>query len=89
MNRSRTCPDCGAYPGEVHAIGCDIERCSVCGGQRIQCGCPGHDRRFARWSGFYPGLLEAAALHIDLNAFIRRGFGKLIFVKPGNLRGRK
>jgi hypothetical protein len=37
------CPDCGCLP--------DIERCSVCGQQRVSCGsCPEHDPAKSRWS---------------------------------------
>jgi len=31
------CPDCGAKPGHYHHIGCDMERCPVCGTQLIGC----------------------------------------------------
>lgn len=88
------CHDCGAKPGEIHAAGCDVECCSVCGGQRISCGCDDfeddnatlkvrrHDPAFARWTGFWPGKLEAEALGIDLNEFYARGYHKTFFVKP-------
>lgn len=56
------CPDCGAKPGETHMPGCDCERCSVCGKQKIQCHCEGHDPFFARWTGLWPGVTECVAL---------------------------
>ena len=31
------CHDCGAKVGELHQLGCDMERCPVCGCQLISC----------------------------------------------------
>lgn len=79
----RNCHDCDAKPGEIHSPNCDVERCSACGGQRLSCFCKGrHDPRFARWTGFWPGGLEADALGIDLNTFYEKGYHKIFFVKP-------
>lgn len=78
----RRCPDCGVRPGFPHKTGCDVERCSTCGGQKMQCDCADHDRFFARWTGFWPGELEADALDLDLNEFIASYVYGVFFVKP-------
>ena len=33
------CHDCGAKEGQLHTLGCDMERCPFCGHQLISCDC--------------------------------------------------
>lgn len=56
------CPSCGVEPCTPHRDGCEVERCSVCGLQRCQCDCVGHDPAFSRWTGIWPGEAEAIVL---------------------------
>jgi hypothetical protein len=76
------CPDCDAKPGELHHDGCDVERCSVCGGQRLGCLCEGHDSQFSRWTGVWPGEAESNFLGMDLNNFYISGVYKSFMIKP-------
>ena len=39
MKEGERCGDCGAQKGFFHHVGCDMERCPVCGMQMISCDC--------------------------------------------------
>lgn len=54
MTVKLTCPDCGTSPGEPHKSECDIERCSICGTQRVTCDCNGHIPLRSIWTGTFP-----------------------------------
>ncbi len=95
MNKLTNCPDCAVKPGQAHHDGCDVERCSSCGGQRLQCDCKNHDRKFSRWTGIWPGVAEAEYLGMvttvsafddrkitDLNQLYIDGIYKKLFIKP-------
>ena len=85
MGNVTKCSDCGVNPGEIHEDECDVERCSVCGGQRLMCfgykECEKHDKYFSRWTGIWPGDAEAKYLELGLNEFNEK-YANIFFVKP-------
>jgi hypothetical protein len=81
LNKSY-CPDCNVKPGKPHLPNCDVERCSVCGSQKLSCSCKGHDPLFARWTGIWPGEAESIYIGVDLNEFYIQKYHKIFFVKP-------
>jgi hypothetical protein len=54
------CPDCGVEVGEEHLTCCDVERCSVCGGQLLSCDehQDTHNSAETKWDGYWPGVRE-------------------------------
>jgi hypothetical protein len=77
LNKSRTnmttnngplCYDCGAAPGQLHELGCDVECCPYCGRQLLTCdhsffleeAPPDKDR--IPWTGEWPGVAECREL---------------------------
>lgn len=42
-----TCRDCGVQHGQLHVPSCCVERCPICTGQAITCGCADDDEATA------------------------------------------
>jgi hypothetical protein len=74
------CPDCGVEKGQMHKIGCDVERCKACGWQAIGCDCSEHTPP-THWKGRWPGEVEVEeGLATDLNDLaLRHARGDLVW----------
>jgi hypothetical protein len=56
------CGDCQVELGQRHHEGCDVARCTKCGGQRLGCGCK--KGRTDEWTGIlYPALHKKCVEH--------------------------
>lgn len=75
----KRCHDCDVAPGGTHHWGCDVERCSVCRGQMLSCGCSSddHDPNKAKWRGQWPGTRECE-VRGWYSRFMNRSTGKLV-----------
>jgi hypothetical protein len=58
-----TCGDCGVKEGQLHQLGCDMEPCSSCGGQRVYCPCSGAQRKRRVPFILYPTLCAKCGKH--------------------------
>ena len=56
LSNIHNCPDCGVEPNQQHLDGCDVARCSICGGQLLSCNC--ENKQPDIWTGLWPGVKE-------------------------------
>lgn len=64
--KNQSCPECGTPVGKPHRDNCEMERCSVCGFQRLSCDCEGHNSAMAAWTGEWPSPPTHRAIHVKV-----------------------
>jgi hypothetical protein len=63
-----SCSDCGAAIGQLHEVGCDVERCPCCGLQALGCQhFNPNDSRRQTWDGKWPGEADCERLGFFVN----------------------
>ena len=67
---TQSCPDCAVAPGQPHETGCDVARCTNCGGQALSCSCI--TKGIDIWLGLWPGIKEC----YEQKLICRGNFGK-------------
>ena len=72
-----TCGDCAATEGEMHSLGCDMERCPKCAGQLISCGCFGDDDEQTLKAPLSPAAPEAGRIPFTCKPNLCRRCGRV------------
>lgn len=73
MKSKKSCPDCGAPPGQFHRSRCDVEQCPLCCGQLLSCGCKVGGTPRLPWAGEWRGVAEC--VEFGWYARLQDGYG--------------
>lgn len=96
MSMDQACPGCGVPPMQEHKLGCDVERCRLCGLQLFTCDChhtlgqwyPGRVKVLGGrlpWTGEWPGVAECEkyGFWYKLDRMSRRDRPRWVSCPPG------